>query len=110
MEINVNQATKLLALSFTSEIIKKRYKKRKHSDDECSSADSSDISFGELESDYQKVIATLQAVPEVRETVVQDLKQRLEKGEDLNAMYPADKIAEKTSLRKVLFLKNDKAA
>ncbi len=100
--MRVNEATKLLALSFTTELIKKRRKKASYNDD--TDSDSCDVSFAELESDYRKVLGVLEETPEVRESIVGALKNLQAGGKDLNELYPSSELAKSPSLRRVLFL------
>jgi|GEM_PF-2476716 len=106
--MRVNEATKLLALSFTTELLKKRRKKAgQESYNEDMDSDTSDLSFGDLESDYRKVLATLEGTPEVREAVVGALKNLQAQGHDLNELYPSSELVKSPSMKRVLFLEDN---
>ncbi len=108
--MRVNEATKLLALSFTTELIKKRRKKTgEESYNEEVDSDTSDVSFAELESDYRKVLATLEGTPEVRESIVGALKKLQSEGKDLNELYPSSELVKSPSIKRVLFLDDEQA-
>ncbi len=107
--MRINEATRLLALSFAAELLKKRRKLAagSYNDDYSEDSDSNDVSFAELESDYRKVLITLESSPEVRESIVQTLKKLQDKGKDLNELYPSSELAKSPSIRRILFLEDD---
>jgi len=104
--MEINQVSKMLAYSFVSELIKTNKLKKKIfvnpeiSDD---SADSAEVSFGDLEDYYKKVLTTIENTPEIRHSIVDALKAYQETGGDLNDFYPAKLIASEESLQKNLF-------
>lgn len=107
--MKINEATKLLALSFTSNLVKKRKKDSSAYNSDVDAADVDEANFGELEQDYRTVLQTLEETPEIRESIVQSLKDLQANGTDLNDLYPSTEIAESGSLRKILFVGNDGA-
>ncbi len=103
--MRVSEATKLLALSFTTELLKRRRKKiGEETYNEDVDSDANDVSFAELESDYRKVLATLEGTPEVRESIVSALKHLQAQGQDLNELYPSSELVKGPSIKRVLFL------
>ena len=111
--MRVNDATKLLALSFTSELVKRRKKRKSedpssYNDDVPDDVDANERSFGELENDYRKVLKALEESPDIRESIVDTLKSFQDAGMDLNDFYPSTDIAQSKSLRKVLFVDDEK--
>ncbi len=106
--MRVNEATKLLALSFTTELIKRRRKKStEEAYNEDVDSDANDVSFADLESDYRKVLAALEGTPEVRESIVSALKHLQAQGQDLNELYPSSELVKSPSIKRVLFLEDD---
>ncbi|NQY80302.1 MAG: hypothetical protein HRT47_08320 [Candidatus Caenarcaniphilales bacterium] len=77
--------------------------------------DSSDISFSEQESAnfeaaesyYEFVSTAIENSPDVRPSVVRALKEIQQKGRDINDIYPAKQLADKQSLRKMLFINSN---
>jgi hypothetical protein len=104
--MELNQVSKMLAYSFVSELIKTNKLKKKIfvnqeiSDD---SVDSVEVSFGDLEDYYKKVLTTIENTPEIRHSIVDALKSYQDSGGDLNNFYPAKLIASEESLQKNLF-------
>lgn len=106
--MRVSEATKLLALSFTTELLKRRHKKiDEETYNEDVDSETNDVSFAELESDYRKVLATLEGTPEVRESIVSALKHLQEQGQDLNDLYPSSELVKSPSIKRVLFLDDE---
>jgi hypothetical protein len=105
-KMEINQVSKMLAYSFVSELIKSNKLKKKIfvnpgvPDD---SIDSVDVSFGDLEDYYKKVLTTIENTPEIRHSIVDALKAYQDAGGDLNEFYPARLIASEESLQKNLF-------
>ncbi|MCH2228327.1 MAG: hypothetical protein MK033_11180 [Candidatus Caenarcaniphilales bacterium] len=77
--------------------------------------DSSDISFSEeqsnnfeaAESYYEFVSTAIENTPDVRPSVVRALKEIQKKGRNINDIYPAKQLADKQSLRKMLFINSN---
>lgn len=77
--------------------------------------DSSEISFSEKESSnfeaaesyYEFVSTAIDNSPEVRPSVVKALKEIQNKGRNINDIYPAKQLADKQSLRKMLFINSN---
>ena len=105
--MRVSEATKLLALSFTTELLKRRRNKSEESYNEVVDSEANDVSFAELESDYRKVLATLEGTPEVRESIVNALKHLQAQGQDLNELYPSSELVKGPSIKRVLFLDDE---
>lgn len=110
--MEVNEAAKLLAYSFVSEIILKRKQKTNNKSDfskksKISLEDSADVNFGELEAYYQDVVSIIENTPDVRSSIVESLKKMYREGKDLNKLYPAKVIAGEESLSRILFLNDE---
>ena len=77
--------------------------------------DSSEISFSEEESSnfeaaesyYEFVSTAIENSPDVRPSVIRALKQIQKKGRNINDIYPAKQLADKQSLRKMLFINSN---
>lgn len=77
--------------------------------------DSSDISFSEQESSnfeaaesyYEFVSTAIDNSPKVRPSVIRALKEIQQKGRNINDIYPAKQLADKQSLRKMLFINSN---
>ena len=114
--MELGHVSKMLAYSFVSELIKKKkVKKRgvldsvdqsKSSDPEDSGVDMAEMSFGDLENYYKSVLSVIEGTPEIRESLVNSIKQVTEDGRDLNDLYSSKAMANEDSLRKILFLGN----
>lgn len=114
MGVEINQVNKMLAYSFVSEVIKnKKIKKRKFSSGaydesakefEAAEIDSANMNFGDLEAYYKNVLGVIENTPEIRQSLVDALKQYQDKGGDLNELYPTDLIVQDESLRRTVFL------
>ena len=91
--------------------VKKGKKKRKKQFGD----DSSDISFSEeqsnnfeaAESYYEFVSTAIENTQDVRPSVVRALKEIQKKGRNINDIYPAKQLADKQSLRKMLFINSN---
>jgi hypothetical protein len=112
--MEINDATKLLAYSFVSELIKKKKIKKSGNaiitegpDGEVSAmeGDIADVSFGDLENYYRNVVTIIENTPEIRQSIVDTLNDLKKQGKDLNDLYPARAVASETSLKQVLFMK-----
>ncbi|MEY3370704.1 MAG: hypothetical protein RLZZ361_1374 [Cyanobacteriota bacterium] len=104
--MEINQVSKMLAYSFVSELIKSNKLKKKifiNSSLNDDLVDTADVSFGDLEEYYKKVLTTIENTPEIRHSIVDALKAYQESGGDLNEFYPAKLIASEESLQKNLF-------
>ena len=114
--MELGHVSKMLAYSFVSELIKKKKVKKqgvldavdqsKASDPEDSGVDMAEMSFGDLENYYKSVLSVIEGTPEIRESLVNSIKQVTENGRDLNDLYSSKAMANEDSLRKILFLGN----
>jgi hypothetical protein len=114
--MELGHVSKMLAYSFVSELIKKKKVKKqgvldsidqsKSVDPEESGIDMAEMSFGDLENYYKSVLSVIEGTPEIRESLVNSIKQVTEDGRDLNDLYSSKAMANEDSLRKILFLGN----
>jgi hypothetical protein len=110
--MELNDATRVLAYSFVSELIRKRRSQKvgelEESDLGYSYAkDIADVNFGELENYYNNVLSVIEKTPEIRESIVNTLNRLKEEGKDLNELYPSQLIASEPSLKSILFMNDN---
>lgn len=115
--MELGHVSKMLAYSFVSELIKKKkVKKRSVIDSSTGESklieseepglDIAEMSFGDLENYYKSVLSVIEGTPEIRQSLVNSIKQVTEDGKDLNDFYPSKSVANEESLRRILFLSN----
>ena len=106
--MELGHISKMLAYSFVSELIKKKKVKKRHVLDSSQKIglDVAEMSFGDLEDYYKSVLSVIEETPEIRESLVNSIKQATEGGKDLNDFYSSKLVANEDSLRKILFLGN----
>lgn len=107
--MELNDATRVLAYSFVSELIRKRRSRRVGETLDADfnghdAKDIADINFGELENYYNNVLSVIEKTPEIRESIVNTLNKLKHEGKDLNDFYPAHLIANEPSLKSILFM------
>ena len=104
--MEINDASKVLAYSFVSELIRKKKTQQPGSTDSLTESfenDSADINFSEIENYYKNVVSLIENTPDIRKAIVSTLKEMREKGDDLNSIYSAKLVAEEKSLNRMVF-------
>ncbi len=93
-------ANKLLAYSFVASLIKKRkIKKARKFISEADKDDSvlssyADMSFGEMQAQFENVLDTIENSPDIRENLVSTLRDLHKEGKDLNELYATEDIVD----------------
>ena len=82
----------------------KRENKREKDSSEISFTEEELNNFGVVESYFEFASTAVENTPQVRPSVVKALKQIQKKGRNINDIYPAKQLADKQSLRKMLFI------
>lgn len=109
-------ANRILAYSYLESLIKKRKIKKANkfigtSVTKGIEADfeKGELNFGELEETFNQVLLEIENTPDVRQSLVNTLKAMHEAGGDLNQLYSADAIVERSydTFERVIFLEDD---